>query len=300
MKYFVISLVLFIGIFLATLGLIQTSSALILGMSSERILETQEFVLLGTIESVETRPGETEYTFTVLEYIKTPLDFNKASPLHAVGCSKNQTGGCGTFEKGQDVMFILNERSEILRVSELSFVSPNPNCTIDEIFRYNDGKYSGLSLHQGSEDDPYLYTNSPITAQYYYTNRDLEAKSVDVTITVVDNFQDTLKEETIRLDLEECQPNAKAEIEFVIDSPDSFSIRYMVGGHGNISGTMNSDTYKIFDKSPLKQFESGIPIDEIQCKEGLEVVLKSSDGSPACVFPETKKILIERGWAKPV
>jgi hypothetical protein len=48
--------------------------------------------------------------------------------------------------------------------------------------------------------------------------------------------------------------------------------------------------------SPLKQFRSEIQSYEIICKEGLELVIKSSDGSPACVKPETKTKLIERGW----
>lgn len=39
-------------------------------------------------------------------------------------------------------------------------------------------------------------------------------------------------------------------------------------------------------------------IDEIQCKNGLVLVTKSTDGSPTCVKPETKQKLIERGWAK--
>jgi len=47
---------------------------------------------------------------------------------------------------------------------------------------------------------------------------------------------------------------------------------------------------------PLKQFKSGIPINEIQCKEGLELVVKSSDSSPACVNPQSAVILLERGW----
>lgn len=50
--------------------------------------------------------------------------------------------------------------------------------------------------------------------------------------------------------------------------------------------------------SPLKQFTLGIPIDQIQCKEGLELILKSSGDSPSCVSPETKQKLIEIGWAK--
>lgn len=51
--------------------------------------------------------------------------------------------------------------------------------------------------------------------------------------------------------------------------------------------------------SPLKQLKSEIPVDEIRCKEELELILKSSNGSPVCVKPETKQMLIERGWAKP-
>ena len=48
--------------------------------------------------------------------------------------------------------------------------------------------------------------------------------------------------------------------------------------------------------SPLQQFKSGIPIDEIECKDGLVIVIKNSNGNPACVKPETKTKLIERGW----
>jgi hypothetical protein len=51
-------------------------------------------------------------------------------------------------------------------------------------------------------------------------------------------------------------------------------------------------------RTPLQQFKFGIPMDEIRCKEGLELILKTSDGSPACAKPETKQKLIERGWAK--
>jgi hypothetical protein len=52
--------------------------------------------------------------------------------------------------------------------------------------------------------------------------------------------------------------------------------------------------------TPLKQFQSGISVDKIQCDQSLILIIKSSDGSLACVKPETKRILIERGWAKPV
>ena len=49
--------------------------------------------------------------------------------------------------------------------------------------------------------------------------------------------------------------------------------------------------------SPLKQFKSGIDANDIACKEGLELVIKSKVGSPACVKPASVKKLVSWGWA---
>jgi hypothetical protein len=48
--------------------------------------------------------------------------------------------------------------------------------------------------------------------------------------------------------------------------------------------------------SPKNQIENGVFLDQVKCKEGLELIIKLSDNSPACVKPETKQKLIERGW----
>ncbi len=50
--------------------------------------------------------------------------------------------------------------------------------------------------------------------------------------------------------------------------------------------------------SPIKQLNSGILPLDIECKKELILIFKISDGSPACVKPETKEKLIERGWAR--
>ena len=49
--------------------------------------------------------------------------------------------------------------------------------------------------------------------------------------------------------------------------------------------------------SPLKQFKSGVPDNEIQCRESLIPVVRHG-GSPACVKPETKERLVQRDWVK--
>src|SRR6267143_587332 len=50
--------------------------------------------------------------------------------------------------------------------------------------------------------------------------------------------------------------------------------------------------------SPLKQFKSGIAVYDVKCKQGLLLVIKKSDNSPACVKPQTAHKLAERGWVE--
>lgn len=55
-----------------------------------------------------------------------------------------------------------------------------------------------------------------------------------------------------------------------------------------------SDTTNL---SPLQQFKSGIGLDKIKCKPSYELVMKKTNGNPACLKPETIPKLIEWGWA---
>ena len=57
----------------------------------------------------------------------------------------------------------------------------------------------------------------------------------------------------------------------------------------------HSPKLEVFYPAPLKQVESGLSLDEIRCKDNLELVLRY-DGSPACVKPESIPKLHERGW----
>lgn len=48
---------------------------------------------------------------------------------------------------------------------------------------------------------------------------------------------------------------------------------------------------------PLKQIIAGIKPTSVVCSENLELVLKQSNGQPACVKPTSIEKLIQRGWA---
>ncbi len=48
--------------------------------------------------------------------------------------------------------------------------------------------------------------------------------------------------------------------------------------------------------SPLKQIQAGILSDDVACRTGFELILKSSNGNPACVLPSTASKLVSAGW----
>ena len=50
--------------------------------------------------------------------------------------------------------------------------------------------------------------------------------------------------------------------------------------------------------SPLVQFKSGIAANNVQCQQGLQLVIKAENGNPACVKPDTVTKLVQWGWAK--
>jgi len=44
--------------------------------------------------------------------------------------------------------------------------------------------------------------------------------------------------------------------------------------------------------------KQGIPVQDVVCKEGLELIKKTRDGSAACVSEYAASKLVERGWGE--
>jgi hypothetical protein len=53
----------------------------------------------------------------------------------------------------------------------------------------------------------------------------------------------------------------------------------------------------VYFPPPLKQIVEGIAPENVTCTEGLIIVLKASDNSPACLKPTSVEKMIQRGWA---
>ena len=57
-----------------------------------------------------------------------------------------------------------------------------------------------------------------------------------------------------------------------------------------------SHIHSVVIESPRSQFLNNASIQSIKCAQGLEIIMKKSNGMPACVKPDTVSVLIERGW----
>lgn len=59
----------------------------------------------------------------------------------------------------------------------------------------------------------------------------------------------------------------------------------------------NSLDFIAYFPPPLKQISQGVELSHVTCTEGKAIVLKQSNGLPACVNPSSIEKLILRGWA---
>jgi hypothetical protein len=83
-----------------------------------------------------------------------------------------------------------------------------------------------------------------------------------------------------------------------IRADDPSSIRVVLPMMAEEGEMENKVTTSEKHMSPRAQIKSGIALDKISCKTGFEFLLKSSNGSPACVKEFNLEKLIQRGWGK--
>jgi hypothetical protein len=80
----------------------------------------------------------------------------------------------------------------------------------------------------------------------------------------------------------------------MFQSSDNYNVRVSPKNSTDEYGT--GFLYYLSLPYPLEQFKSGISASDVKCSDNLVHIIKAEDNSPACVKPETSKILVERGW----
>ncbi|MCV0367562.1 MAG: hypothetical protein K5798_09925 [Nitrosopumilus sp.] len=297
MKIRLLTLFAFAGLFLL---FSQNSDALIMINDPAN---TTDVIVVGTIVSVFPNYDklETEYEVSIEDIVKGKSllshgNYTKTLHFTSPGIDDSEielrrTTDYKLFEEGQRALFLLYEKNDKL-VHGLSVV--NSFCNAEQMIQLYYVPAGLVMTQDGIDEQPY-HTHEPITAQFYYFNKNLDESTIDVNIKIVDDFPDVLHEETYALNLETCQAYAMAETQFVIEKPGKFAISVDVdGGNGGGVAISGIDVIDYF-QSPLKQFKSGIPTDKITCKENLASIQKY-DGSPACVKSNSVSKLVTREW----
>jgi hypothetical protein len=83
-------------------------------------------------------------------------------------------------------------------------------------------------------------------------------------------------------------------VEYQIRADDPDSIRVMVPAMAIEKGMALGGGFEIM--SPRQQMKLGAALNDVVCKEGLQLMKKTSDGTAACVKPTSVDRLIQRGW----
>lgn len=129
-------------------------------------------------------------------------------------------------------------------------------------------------------------------------NTSVQPRTVNVTLTIQNQDGQQVFNQTQSLQMQACSGPESVKWRFVPIQVANY-IATVSDNRGNVSMSFNSilDVTKSQTVSlPLEQLKSGMPAQTVECMSGFQLILKSEDGSPACVSPNAAQMLIERGW----
>ncbi len=148
--------------------------------------------------------------------------------------------------------------------------------------------YAPLSNHAAIFHDDDVWNASPYP------------RTVQVTLTI--RYHHTgpqVFNQTQSLQMQACSGPESVKWRFVPIQFDDYSATV-----SDNRGKVGMIFYSILDatksqtvSSPLEQLRFGADSHNVICRQDLQLVIKSEDGSPACVKSDTTNFLIERGWA---
>ena len=121
-------------------------------------------------------------------------------------------------------------------------------------------------------------------------NTSTQPRSVNVTLTIQDQYtKQQVFNQTQSVQMKACSGPESIKWKFVPIQDDNY--------YATVSdnrGNVNMIFYSI--SSPLEQLRFGVDSHNVICEHDLQIVIKSEDGSPACVKSDTELTLIKRGW----
>ncbi len=210
--------------------------------------------------------------FIVLSYAENSLDYTEAKiewSQHSFGI----INGTGTAQIILTDFDILNLSNDMDSVTVFVYSDSFPEGI--DLILYETGVNTGIFERTFSLSDTYTAPS---------VLRAVEGDTVTVTY-----FDDTLPLDYVFSEIHMMETS-------IIRTPDLTLEQVPINNTRNADNT-KQDFNNLEIKSPLKQFKMGVKYQDIQCRDGLELVGKMPYAYPNCVYPESVEKLVIRGWA---
>lgn len=273
--------------------------------SPDQALKESDVSVVGKITSLKkiTEEGKTEYVINVEEFMKPIPPMVPTGEINLTAVFEGtffEVGDRGLFflnfldDDKNETADILKSRYEISGLSSITKSSCNGTELLDSAFVADE-----LILSQNGKNKDFstkLFTNQQIDLTFDARNRNLTSQNMDFQFKVL-TLQGPMFSEKKQIHFEECKrSSSKITWSFTPTIPGSYAIQILMGGkeYYTAAGLSVED----YIASPLKQFKSGIAAEDVVCKEGLQLVAKLHDNSPACVKPASVQKLVSWGWTK--
>lgn len=286
MKYFVIFLVL-IGFTAFYNAYAELDKAI------SEPFDNSDIVLVATVVQVTITPdNKTRYDLKVDEYLKGEKPFDLITAVLDDTKPTNfpkdplEYFNKPYFEKDNHVFVYLKQDGSTFQMLPYSFTIKKPTVVGPPTVIHATGPQEYI-ISQGEE----IVISGNIKKSYLYS---LEKSGFDSSFSLVVLNENEEQVVSKKLDI-----NLDGSYSFTFQEKDelripgkySWDIEYHNGGMGG-EFIVKTDQKRW---TPLKQIQSDIPFNEIQCKDNL-ILIQKYDGSPACVTPKSAQILYEREW----
>lgn len=252
-----------------------------------------ELVLVGkVVQATSMDSNRTQYEIKVEKYLKGSQSFDQ---INAVGQ--------GTSKKITNFDEVRYYNSPVFEDGDRVFLYLGKNGYQYSVLPYSFGIVK--SLPKGGPPNYVSFTNYKTS---YYGGDQVTVSGIIEKGYLYRSVADLGTNSSVFIIVNNPQHEKYFTDQIILQPDGSFDYKFKVKGSLGMSGSYEygilvgtSLTGGTFDyvSVPLKQFKSGIPIDKIQCKEGLKLVIKSNDNIPLCVKSKTMQKLVERGWATP-
>jgi len=308
---------------------VHQSSALLEYQTPLELYKNHELIVIGKVISLtEISKQETIYNIKVEEYLKNPKPYDL---IDAYGLG-TKNGGVWiedqtVFEIGDRVLLYLYKENGKYKISPYSFIAPK-SCEKHQLldlpiipgepdrgFRPSSGPIYLASINENetvtipSSAVNRLRNNIEIIIKYdaWNNHRTFMDFDVEISITRDNETAPVFHDKHTLYNLEPCSGPLTESWNFTPKETGKYTVTVFFDGittsydfaarEPGGSVTMDKTVYPVpFSSSPLKQFKSGVAAEDVICKEGLQLIIKSKDHTPACVRPSSISKLIAQGW----